>query len=66
VSPYFLSAMLVGGVGGGVENRNVILIILGSMRHHFRILKIALLFHTIQNKSVKKYSCYGCIHVFNS
>ena len=28
------------------------------MRHHFRILKIELLFHTIQNKSEKKYSCY--------
>ena len=28
------------------------------MRHHGRILKIALLFHTIQNKSEKKYSCY--------
>jgi hypothetical protein len=29
------------------------------MRHHFRILKIELLFHTIQNKSEKKYSCYA-------
>jgi hypothetical protein len=53
MSPYFLSVMLGGGGGG--ENPNVILIrnvaiILGSMRHHFRILKIALLFHTIQNK----------------
>ena len=34
------------------------------MRHHFRILKIALLFHTIQNKSEKKYSCYDDAYMY--
>ena len=54
MSPYFPSVMLGG------ENPNVILIrnscssiILGSMRHYFRILKIALLFYTIPSKSEK-------------
>jgi hypothetical protein len=46
VSPYFPSVMLGG------ENPNV-RFILGSMRHHFRIFKIAFLFYTIQNKSEK-------------
>jgi hypothetical protein len=50
------------GGGGGefqcdFDQKCCIWIILGSMRHHFRILKIALLFHTVQNKSGKKYSC---------
>jgi hypothetical protein len=34
------------------------------MRHHFRILKIALLFYTIQNKSEKKYSCYDNAYMY--
>jgi hypothetical protein len=61
VSSYFLSARLGGG------DPNVILISLGSMtsmRHHFRILEIALLFHTIQNKSDKKYSCYDEAYMY--
>jgi hypothetical protein len=33
------------------------------MRHHFRILKIELLFHTIQNKSEKKYLCYDDAYI---
>jgi hypothetical protein len=36
------------------------------MRDHFRILKIALLFYTIQNKSEKKYSSYECIYMYNA
>jgi hypothetical protein len=34
------------------------------MIHHFRILKIALLFHTIQNTSEKKYSCYDDAYMY--
>jgi hypothetical protein len=34
------------------------------MRHHFRILKIVLLFHKIQNKSEKKYSCYDDTYMY--
>jgi hypothetical protein len=41
-----------GGGGGGGENPNVRFIV-GSMRHHFHIFKIAFLFYTIQNKSEK-------------
>ena len=46
MSPYFPSVILGG------ENSNV-RFILGSMRHHFGIFKIAFLFYTIQNKSEK-------------
>jgi hypothetical protein len=34
------------------------------MRHHFRILKIVLLFYTIQNKSEKKYSSYDNAYMY--
>jgi hypothetical protein len=51
------------GAGG---DPNVILIrnvafksFIGSMRHHFRILKF-----TIQNKSERKYSCYDDAYMY--
>jgi hypothetical protein len=34
------------------------------MRNHLRILKIVFLFHTIQNKSEKKYSCYDDAYMY--
>jgi hypothetical protein len=37
---------------------------MSSMRYHFRILEIALLFDTIQNKSEKKYSCYDDAYMY--
>ena len=53
-----------GGDGG--ENPNV-RFILCSMRHHFRIFKIAFLFYTIQNKSEKNiHAMIICIHTCKS
>jgi hypothetical protein len=63
VSPYFLSVML-GGSQCDFDQKCCILIILGPMRHHFRILKIVLLFNKIQNKSEKKYACYDDTYMY--
>jgi hypothetical protein len=65
VSPYFPSVILGG------ENSNV-RFILGSMRHHFGIFKIAFLFYTIQNKSeknihamiIRRHTCKSKLNLF--
>ena len=62
MSPYFLSVMLGGG--GRKSQCDFDQKCCLSTRHHFRILKIALLFHTIQNQSEKKYSCYDDAYMY--
>ena len=69
MSPYFLSVMFGGGGGGSqcdFDQKCCISIILGSMRHHFHIIKIALLSHTISVSytSEKKYPFHDDAYMY--